>query len=580
MSFSRLNFPEDLKGLSLQDLESLADDLRQAILSVCLKNGGHLGASLGTVELAIALHRMFQSPKEPIVWDVGHQAYAHKLLTGRWERFHTLRQIEGISGFLSRQENEHDTFGAGHSSTALSAALAMAWHRSGTQDWTVAVVGDGGLTAGVAFEALNNVRGTRMGPLLLVLNDNQMSISPNVGAVSNLFSGGSARSFFELFGFEYVGPTNGHDLSSLLGQLKAIREQGSGKPILLHVMTQKGKGYAPAEEHPAAFHGVSPVQEKLPEKASSSGTSLTKKKSYSEAFGDALCELAKKDPKIVAITAAMTEGTGLVRFASEFPDRFFDVGIAEPHAVTFAAGLATQGYRPVVAIYSTFLQRALDGLIHDVAIQNLGVTFALDRAGLVGADGPTHHGAFDIAYTGMIPGFQLRAPACLSDMRLLLEQAVRAGTPVAIRYPRGSGPEELHGTDAGEGVRVHTNAGSPELILIAAGASAQRAIAAARRVDPAGGRIRVLSVTQLKPIPASLLKRIVGTRAPLMIVEDGAIRGGFGEALLGELRGWARQIELAGYGDHFIQHGSVAELEEREGLSESKLADRISRILS
>jgi 1-deoxy-D-xylulose-5-phosphate synthase len=561
-----LKSPGDLKRMALPELQGLADEIRQMIVSACLKNGGHLGASLGAVELAIALHFVFDSPREPLVWDVGHQAYAHKLITGRWDRFSTLRLNGGISGFLSRDESEHDVFGAGHSSTALSAALAMAYARSGTGDWSVAIVGDGGLTAGVALEALNNVKATDTGPLLVVLNDNQMSIAPNVGALSQIFGSDHVRSFFDLFGFDYVGPLDGHDLASLIGMLQGIRERGDGKPVLLHVITQKGKGYAPAEESPAVYHGVSPVQEKIPGKPET-----PKSKTYSEAFGEALCELAEKDPKIVAITAAMPEGTGLTEFARRFPQRFFDVGIAEPHAVTFAAGLATQGYKPVVAIYSTFLQRGLDAIVHDVALQRLGVVFAVDRAGLVGADGPTHHGMFDLAYMGMVPHMTISAPASLEGLRNELAAALAAGTPWMIRYPRGTGPKQLPELP---------RARNPRVIAVGLGPVAVRLAQAARAMDPEARQISVIAVERAKPMDAALISAVnAAPEARLLVAEEGVMRGGFGQALLAVAGPRAARTELVGYPDEFVPHGSPATLEERVGLSVSALQSRLQRMV-
>lgn len=574
--FSKLPFPAALRELELPDLHELAEDIRQAILSTCLKNGGHLGASLGAVELAIALHREFESPLEPIVWDVGHQAYAHKLLTGRWARFNTLRRTGGISGFLSRDESEHDVFGAGHSSTALSAALAMAWargHEKSTR-WTVAVVGDGGLTAGVALEAIQNAHALPMGPLLVVLNDNQMSISPNVGSLPGILASGGAADFFMQFGFDYLGPVNGNDTAILLETIARVKEGYSNRPVLLHVLTQKGKGYIPAEESPATYHGVSPVQAKVPE----SGRKPPGR-SYSEAMGSALCKLAESDPRIVAITAAMPEGTGLTEFSRKFPDRFFDVGIAEPHAVTFAAGLATQGFRPVVAIYSTFLQRGIDAIIHDVALQRLPVIFAVDRAGLVGADGPTHHGAFDISYLKMIPGMRIFCPASLEDIGELLGEALKSGEPCAIRFPRGIGPEELE-VPADEFLRCHQMADAPELITVGLGAMSSRVAEAAKEADPEVRRITALSVIQAKPLPQELLDHLnQNPRAQLMVVEEGSLMGGFGETLVAALRPRAVPVTHVGLPDEFIPHGSIGDLEERVGLSQAAILKKMQTLI-
>jgi 1-deoxy-D-xylulose-5-phosphate synthase len=580
---SEVRSPSDLKKLALEELERYAEDLRQKILTTCMTNGGHLGASLGTVELAIALHYVFESPRDAIVWDVGHQAYAHKLITGRSDRFSTLRKYNGISGFLSREESPHDIFGAGHSSTSISAALAIAWahqHKLGEGafatdlPWSIAVIGDGAITAGISFEALNNVRTQPIGPFLVILNDNQMSISANVGAMPTILSGANAKDFFGLFGFDYIGPIDGHDLGSLIGTLQALRENPTGNPIVLHVFTQKGKGYTPAEEHPENFHGISPVQGKVP--AGQGSISAAKPKSFSEAFGDALCRLAEKDPRIVAITAAMPEGTGLVDFSRKFPDRFFDVGIAEPHAVTFAAGLATQGFRPVVSIYSTFMQRALDEIIHDVALQKLGVVFALDRAGLVGADGPTHHGVFDLAYLRMIPGLNVHAPSTLGDLEVLLTQALSRSGPSAIRYPRGSGVAELD-TPLSNGVRWHTQSDKPQVIVVCLGSTLARS-ANALRSKPIAHTL--ISTTDAKPIPSELIHYLDRhPEAELIVLEDGVILGGFGQSLYGTLQPRQKLPRLIGYADHFIPHGSPSELEERENVSAAALEKILNEIV-
>jgi 1-deoxy-D-xylulose-5-phosphate synthase len=571
--------PEQLRSLSAESLQELADRVRQLIITTCIKNGGHIGASLGAVELAVALHSVFESPSEAILWDVGHQAYAHKIITGRWQKFLQMRQLGGISGFLNRQESPHDVFGAGHSSTALSAALAVAWankNKSNLQStsqrlpWTVAVVGDGGMTAGLAFEALNQFRTTPIGPLLLVINDNQMSISKNVGAIPDILASENPKSFFELFGFDYVGPIDGHDISKLIDALTEIKAGSQTKPVVLHARTIKGKGYKPAIENPSSFHGIGPT----------SGISGPKTTSYSEKFGEVLCKLAEADKKIVAITAAMTEGTGLSQFKSRFPNRFFDVGIAEAHAVTFAAGLATQGYRPVVAIYSTFFQRALDSMIHDVALQNLGVTFAIDRAGLVGADGPTHHGVFDIAYFGMVPQVTVTAPTCLDDLSALLSTAVSSGKPWVIRYPRGSGPEN-YPCLIKDGVRIHSQVDRPDLIVIGLGNTAQKIQGIAELLGPHQSRVSVISTSSAKPI-ASVLKQhlLEHPQAALFCIEDGVRRGGFGEGLLASLPPREKVFKIFGYRDHFIGHGSVSELEDQECLSKTALIEAIRGYLN
>jgi len=567
----RIGSPEALRKLSLSELEELAEDIRSQIISVSMKNGGHLGASLGAVEIAIALHFVFESPREALIWDVGHQAYAHKMITGRWDHFDTLRQAGGISGFLSRAESPHDLFGAGHSSTSLSVALAIAWSkgREKKMDWTTAIIGDGGLTAGIAFEALNNIAVTPAAPLLILVNDNQMSISENVGNLSRNFAHGNAKAYFELQGLDYVGPIDGHNLATLLGTLKGIKNNYCGKPIVVHAMTQKGKGYSPAEESPAYFHGVSPVQYKTP------GKSAVKQKSFSDALGEAICELAEKDDRIVAVTAAMSEGTGLAQFARKFPERFFDVGIAEPHAVTFAAGLATQGWKPVVAIYSTFLQRALDSLIHDVALQNLNVTFAIDRAGLVGADGPTHHGAFDLSYLGLIPGFEISAPEYLGDIKILLERAIAHNGPSAIRYPRGGAQANSTAPIKNE-MRLHVSAAHPELIAIGLGVSGHRLIEAAQGIQT--DTLTVLSTTQAKPISKAIEAYLnQHPSAPILSVEEGSIQGGFGSTLATHFP--SREVICLGYGDRFYEHGTPAQLEEQVGITVPQLRAKLKSLL-
>lgn len=570
--------PRELQGYRFEQLELLCEDLRQKIISTCLKNGGHLGASLGAVELAVALHRQFDSPREPIIWDVGHQAYAHKLLTGRWEKFESLRTWGGISGFLARDESEHDVFGAGHAATALSAALAMAWARRQTGLWTVAVIGDGSLTSGGSFEAMNNLKEMPTGPMLIVLNDNSMSISPNVGAISTILSEGRARDYFDLMGCDYAGPIDGHDLSGLLAAIGELRSRAASRPVVLHVLTQKGRGYPPAEDSPASFHGISPVRHNAGATSAPGGRTQT----YSDFFGQSLCALAERDPRVVAITAAMKEGTGLSEFARRFPDRFFDVGIAEQHAATFAAGLATQGLRPVVAIYSTFLQRALDALIHDVALQRLNVIFAIDRAGVVGADGATHHGAFDLAYLGMIPGISIAAPVTREDLAAVLDFAISGEGPVAIRYPRGGGPEAPMGAPDREGLRwLSPEVPQPKLIAVALGASGGRLAKAMQQLSAEErGGIAAAAVIWAQPLNEGLVRYIRrNPGAALLTMEDGAVRGGFGQAILGVAGSRSGRVALLGYPDRFIQHGSPAELEAHLGMDPHSLLLKIRELL-
>lgn len=552
--------PAHLHSLGTDELQQVAVEIRQRILSVCLTQGGHLGASLGAVELAIALHAVFESPREPILWDVGHQAYAHKLLTGRADRFDTLRQAGGISGFLSRKESEHDVLGAGHSSTSLSFGLALAWKKNRAAltrtDWTIAVIGDGALSSGLALEALHQLDTLDTAPMLIVLNDNQMSISPNIGGIAGLLGRGEAPEWFELLGCDFVGPVDGHDLETLLGTLRGIRANPRGRPVVLHVLTQKGKGYAPAEEQPAHYHGVSPVGAG----AGSGG------KSYSEVFGDALCALAEKDEKIVAITPAMAEGSGLVGYRKQFPERFVDTGIAEAHAVTFAAGLAAQGLKPVVSIYSTFLQRAIDSVIHDVALQDLPVLFAVDRAGFVGADGPTHHGTFDLAYLGMIPGMQIFCPSTAEDLATQLSFCLSEGermSPAAIRYPRGVAPS-VAGQSGALDLRWHSTKGDePRVIALALGSAEKRVLSAVQQLSaPEKEGVTVITVLRAKPFPKPLLEYLrARPGVPVIWVEDGVARGGCGEALLRELGTRTREFQVLAYPDRFIESGTVSQQE-------------------
>ncbi|HXF47379.1 MAG TPA: 1-deoxy-D-xylulose-5-phosphate synthase, partial [Burkholderiaceae bacterium] len=498
-----VNSPADLRRLDRAQLKQLADELRDFILESVSRTGGHLSSNLGTVELAIALHYVFDTPNDRLVWDVGHQSYPHKVLTGRREAMATLRQFGGISGFPRRCESEYDTFGTAHSSTSISAALGMAVasRNKGERRHHIAVIGDGAMTAGMAFEALNNAGVTENIRLLVILNDNDMSISPPVGALNRylarLMSGKFyaaaknvgkqmlkpvpplfelARKFeehakgmvvpgtmFEEFGFNYIGPIDGHDLDSLIPTLANLKDLDG--PQFLHVVTKKGQGYKLAEADPVLYHGPGKFDPKEGIKKAAAG-----KPTYTQVFGDWLCDMARADARLIGITPAMREGSGLVRFEQEFPNRYFDVGIAEQHAVTFAAGLACEGLKPVVAIYSTFLQRAYDQLIHDVAIQNLPVVFALDRGGLVGADGATHHGAFDLSYLRCIPNLTVMAPADENECRMMLTTAFRLNTPAAVRYPRGSGV----------GVAI-----DPELKALPVGRGELRRESGA----PAGGRI-------------------------------------------------------------------------------------------
>jgi 1-deoxy-D-xylulose-5-phosphate synthase len=576
----RLQLPQDLKTLNVEELEALGEEIRQQIVAVCLKNGGHLGASLGAVDFTLALHRIFDSPKDKIVWDVGHQAYAHKLLTGRFDRFDSLRTTGGLSGFLTREESEHDVFGAGHSSTALSAALGFAYR---SDNWTVAVVGDGGLTAGVSLEALNNIQSpNHFGPFLIVLNDNQMSISENVGGIHHLLSNGQGADFFQLFGLEYVGPLNGHDLPTLLATLNGIRTARPDRPILLHLHTQKGKGYSPAEARPQLFHGVGPVQVSGKTLAPTDVATPSTERSWSDVFGEAITRAADRDPKVVAVTAAMSDGTGLLPFSKRHSERFFDVGIAEPHAVTFSAGLAANGWKPICAIYSTFLQRALDALIHDVALQKLPVIFAVDRAGLVGADGPTHHGVFDLTIANAVPEIHAYVPEVAGDLSGALGEALSGGFPAMIRYPRGKAKEdpkrpfESFRISDSEGEITSSLSGKKRWIISFGpiGTRLRRILAA---VPESSRKSWIhISIIRAKPVSEDLLRLLRAGAADcekVLFFEEGSLRGGFSAEMARELG--VADTKIFAYPDRFIRHGSPSDLEEEIGWSDVAIAQAL-----
>ncbi len=614
----RIDSPQDLKGLSLGELETLASELREEIIGVVSQNGGHLAPNLGVVELTLALHYVFDTPTDKIIWDVGHQAYAHKLITGRRDRFHTLRRYKGISGFPKREESPYDCFGTGHASTSVSAALGMAQARNlrGEDHKIIAVIGDGALTAGLAFEGLNNV-GASETDMIVVLNDNRMSISPSVGAFSKYLTNAltvpsynrlraeiwdfigrlpefgekiqaavrrldeSLKGlvlpgiFFEELGFRYIGPIDGHDLSLLIKTLEAIR--GFKEPILFHILSKKGKGYKLAEENLPKFHGLGAFDKVTGEVKKSVNPS------YSQVFGQTLEKLAEKEERIVAITAAMSLGTGLEGFSQKFPQRFYDVGIAEQHAVTFAAGLATQGLRPVVAIYSTFLQRAYDQIVHDVALQKLPVVFAVDRGGLVGEDGPTHHGTFDLSYLRGIPNMVLMAPKDENEFRQMLYTALRYEKgPVAVRYPRGSGPGLPW-----EGRWKRLKIGSWEklregddLVILAVGSMVYPSLRAAESLTK--WKVGVVNCRFVKPMNTNLLQEISQRAGAILTVEDNSLSGGFGSAVLeawAELRLSPLRIELMGIPDRFIEHGARDKLLSNLGLDEKGIAKRAREIL-
>ncbi len=598
--------PADLRALDRRQLPQLAAELREYLIESVARTGGHLSSNLGTVELTVALHYVFDTPDDRIVWDVGHQTYAHKILTGRREAMSTLRQYRGIAGFPRRDESEYDTFGTAHSSTSVSAALGMAVaaRRKGETRRVVAVIGDGAMTAGMAFEALNNA-GAMDANLLVILNDNDMSISENVGALNNylarLMSGrfyAAARragekvlgklppvlelarraeehlkgmvmpgTLFEEFGFNYVGPIDGHDLDVLVATLSNLRKLDG--PQFLHVVTRKGKGYKPAEEDPILYHGVTKFDPQAGIVLKPPG-----KMTYTQIFGDWLCDMAAKDERLIAITPAMREGSGLVRFSQEFPDRYFDVGIAEQHALTFAAGLACEGLKPVVAIYSTFLQRAYDQLIHDICIQNLPVTFALDRGGLVGADGPTHHGSFDLSYLRCLPNMVVMTPSDENECRQMLATAFGIDGPAAVRYPRGAGPgvevrAEMTAIPVGKALVRRAGQG---IAILAFGAPVEAALKAAEVLDAT-----VVDMRFVKPLDEALIAEVAARHQRLVTVEENVVLGGAGSAVLEvleKLRLPHRVLQL-GLPDRFVEHGDPASLIRECGLDADGILNSI-----
>ena len=588
MFLEKINSPEDVKRLSTEELKQLAEEIRKFIVDVVTKTGGHLASSLGVVELTIALLKVFSPPKDEIVWDVGHQSYPYKILTGRREKFHTLRQYGGIAGFPSIKESLYDAFGTGHSSTSISAALGIRIGKKlkGEEGHVIAVIGDGALTAGEAYEGLNNA-GQLGEDLIVILNDNEMSISKNIGAISNYLTkvttgenlrkakhrleGVTKRIFgervykglkrvedlivkglfppgmlFEELGFRYFGPIDGHDLDTLIVTLNNVSKMKG--PTLVHVITKKGKGYEPAEKRPEKFHGVSPKKPKLENQPPT----------YTEVFSKTLVEIAKENRDVVAITAAMPSGTGLDRFRDEFPERYFDVGIAEQHAVTFAAGMARKGLKPVVAIYSTFLQRSFDQIIHDVALQELPVVFAIDRAGLVGEDGATHHGAFDLSYLRIVPNMVVAAPKDEEELRHLLYTAIRSDKPFAVRYPRGRG----YGVPVREPLR-EIPIGTWEILkrgknlaILATGWTVYQAIKAAEDLEREGISVTVVNARFIKPLDEELLTELAKEHDLILTVEENAIKGGFGSAVDEFLSSWyqGRVVNL-GLPDQFVEHG-------------------------
>jgi 1-deoxy-D-xylulose-5-phosphate synthase len=603
---SRVNSPEALRAFEKSDLKSVAEAVRDYLVGSVSQTGGHLAAGLGVVELTVALHYVFNTPSDRLIWDVGHQAYPHKILTGRRQRMDSLRQKDGLSGFLKRDESEYDAFGAGHSSTSISAALGMAVaaKAEGLDREHIAVIGDGALSAGMAFEALNH-GGALDADLLVILNDNDMSISNPVGAISNYLARVLSSRFynsmregskqvlsklpsmkdlalrweehmkgmvmpgtlFEELGFTYIGPIDGHNLPLLLSTLENMKRMKG--PRFLHVVTQKGRGYAPAEGDPCVYHGVTPFDAdtgKMEKKAAGL--------SYTKVFSDWICDLAEQDPRVFAVTPAMCEGSGLVEFSRRFADRYHDVGIAEQHAVTFAAGLACEGQKPVVAIYSTFLQRAYDQLLHDVALQNLDVTFAVDRAGFVGADGATHAGSFDLSYVRCVPNMAILAPSDEAECRALLQTAYEFSGPALVRYPRGGGlgvtPEkELTTVPWGKGRIVREG---QDVVILNFGSVLGRALEVAERLNATVADMRFV-----KPLDQALIKQVTANHSLIVTLEENAVAGGAGAAVAEFIstENLHNRLLLLGMPDLFIEQASQAEQLDQAGLSVDEMCQRI-----
>jgi 1-deoxy-D-xylulose-5-phosphate synthase len=618
---SKIDSPADLKKLKPEQLPALATEVRRFLLDTVSSTGGHLGSNLGTVELSIALHYCFNTPQDKIVWDVGHQAYTHKILTGRRDRFHTQRQYKGISGFPKRSESEYDSFGVGHSSTSISAALGMAAASdlAGSRNHSIAVIGDGSLTGGMAFEALNQA-GHLKKNLIVILNDNEMSISKNVGAFSSFISRkmtgkyyrdlkkemqslllhipaigtdilhfakraeNSLKGFltpgalFEALGFDYVGPLDGHDLPQLIDVFNSITTLDG--PLLVHIMTTKGKGYQPAEDTPDKFHGVGAF-----DIITGKGAPKPAAQSYTDVFGETMLELAVQDPKIVAITAAMPDGTGLKKFSERFPERFFDVGIAEQHGMTFAAGLAADGFRPVAAIYSTFVQRAYDQVFHDICLQNLPVTIAMDRAGLVGDDGPTHHGVLDFSYLRHLPGLTMMAPKDENELRHMLKTAIYSGVPISLRYPRGSGfgvamDADLNTLEIGRGEQLLEG---KDLCIIAIGSTVYPALQAAESLRLRGISAGVINARFIKPLDAGLIMAVARSTGRIVTVEENVLQGGFGSAVLELLYDNGLQdvkVKRLGVPDRYIEQGSQAQLRNDLGIDAEGIVEAVQQFMA
>jgi len=615
-----IDIPCKLKSLSHPQLLELADEIRARIIGTVAETGGHLAPSLGVVELTIALHYVFDADHDRFIWDVGHQAYAHKLLTGRQKEFGTLRQYGGISGFPRRSESRYDAFGTGHSSTSISAGLgiSVANHLKGSPSRTIAVIGDGSMTGGMAFEGLNNA-GDLARNLIVVLNDNEMSISPNVGALSSFLSSklsgrtlrylkremedvlksipgigpnilqvlrrsvDSLISFFtpgmlfQALEFQYIGPINGHRIDRLIDIFEIARNVDG--PVLVHVLTKKGKGYELAEKDPTSFHGVGAFNIATG-RSVDPGTSL----SYTKVFGMTMKKLADANPKLIGITAAMIQGTGLDCFAKTYPDRFFDVGIAEQHAVTFAAGLATEGFKPVVAVYSTFLQRAYDQILHDVCLQNLPVVFSMDRAGIVGEDGPTHHGLFDLSYLRSMPNMVLMAPKDENELQHMLKTAVEHDGPAAVRYPRGNVigvklDEELNPLDIGKAELLRPG---KDLVLVAVGSTVYCAMEAAERLDSQGIEAAVINARFVKPLDRELILTWAERTGRVVTIEENMLQGGFGSAVIEMFEEESfspKAVKRLGVSDFFVPHGSQATLRNLCGIDTDAIERAVLKLL-
>ncbi len=620
----KINSPADLKNISRDDLPQLAEEIRMAIVDVVSQTGGHLASSLGAVELTIAIHYVFDTPRDKVIWDVGHQAYAHKLLTGRREQFRTLRQFNGISGFTRRSESPYDAFTTGHSSTSISAGLGIACAKDLKDEnaKVIAVIGDGSMTAGIAFEGLNQTGDTHKDKnLIVILNDNEMSISRNVGALSSFlsrkFSGKkiqelrkelgdflkslpkfgddiyqlakkteeSVKTFvtpgmlFEAFNFAYFGPINGHKLNHLIDILNNIKHLK--EPVLLHVSTQKGKGYPPAEKNPVYFHGCTQFEV-------ATGNCLDQKSpnpSYTQVFGDTMVQLAKEDQKIIAVTAAMPEGTGLAQFSELFPERFFDVGIAEQHGVTFAAGLATENLKPVVAVYSTFLQRAYDQILHDVCLESLHVVFALDRGGIVGEDGSTHHGLFDLCYLRNLPNMVVMAPKDENELRRMLVTALKYDGPIAFRYPRGAGSgmileKDIRPLPIGKAQILKEG---EDVLILAIGRSVCEALDAHSELTQLGISATVVNCRFVKPLDVELICSLAKKIPRIITVEENVRQGGFGSAVLEEFNDsgiTGFQLERIGIPDTFVEHGPQNLLRSKYGIDAEAIVETAKHLMT